>query len=163
MHIARYTMISCRRGEESERRPHPPQEEEEEEEEEAHLGEDGHADVVAAGLLDEGGQLVGGDRGGDGLLPRLGGQAHRQVLLVRQQISAGLRSSGQSGERGEERGRSLTCSLSSASSALTVPPGPGSPVSHSIPLWREPHITPNTSPPGVQENTPGPVASAPGR
>jgi len=73
----------------------------EEEEEEAHLGEDGHADVVAAGLLDEGGQLVGGDRGGDGLLPRLGGQAHRQVLLVRQQISASLRRSGQSGERGE--------------------------------------------------------------
>lgn len=60
----------------------------------AHLREDGHADVVVAGLINEGGQLVGRYWGRDGLLPRLRGQAHRQVLLVRQQIGAGLGADG---------------------------------------------------------------------
>jgi len=36
-------------------------------------------------------------------------------------------------------------------------PGPCSPVSQSIPLWREPHITPKTSPLVLKENTPVPV------
>lgn len=56
----------------------------------AHLREDGHADVVVAGFVDEGGQLVRRYWGRDGLLPRLWRQTHRQVLLVRQQIRAGL-------------------------------------------------------------------------
>lgn len=56
----------------------------------SHLREDGHADVVVAGLVDERGQLVRRYRSRDGLLPRLWGQTHRQVLLVRQQIRAGL-------------------------------------------------------------------------
>lgn len=54
------------------------------------LGEDGDADVLVAGLVDERGQLVGGQRGGDGLLPGLRRQADRQVLLVSQQVRAGL-------------------------------------------------------------------------
>lgn len=56
-----------------------------------HLSEDGHADVVVAGLVDEGGQLVRRDGSLDGFLSRLGRKTHGQVLLVRQQIRAGLR------------------------------------------------------------------------
>ncbi len=56
-----------------------------------HLSENGHADVVVAGLVDDGGQLVRRYGGGDGLLSGLRRQAHCQVLLVRQQIRAGLR------------------------------------------------------------------------
>lgn len=55
-----------------------------------HLSEDGHADVAVAGLVDEGGQLVGRDRSRDGFLSRLGRKTDGQVLLVRQQIRAGL-------------------------------------------------------------------------
>ena len=62
------------------------------------LSEHGHGDVVVAGLLDEEGELLQGDGGRDGLLPGLRGQAHRQVLLVGQQIRARL-----GGERGPIR------------------------------------------------------------
>lgn len=57
---------------------------------ESHLGEYGHADVAVAGLVDEGGQLVWRYGSSDGFLSGLGRQAHRQVLLVCQQIRAGL-------------------------------------------------------------------------
>lgn len=60
-----------------------------------HLGEYGHADVAVAGLVDEGGQLVRRYGSGDGFLSGLWRQAHSQVLLVRQQIRAGLRDGAQ--------------------------------------------------------------------
>lgn len=56
-----------------------------------HLSEDGHADVVVTGLVDEHGQLVWRDGSRDGFLSGLGGKTHGQVLLVSQQIGAGLR------------------------------------------------------------------------
>lgn len=56
-----------------------------------HLGEYGHTDVVVAGLVDEDSQLVWRNWSGDGFLSRLRRQTHCQVLLVRQQIRAGLR------------------------------------------------------------------------
>lgn len=56
-----------------------------------HLGEYGHTDVVVAGLVDEDSQLVGRNWSGDGFLSRLRRQTHCQVLLVCQQIRAGLR------------------------------------------------------------------------
>lgn len=55
-----------------------------------HLSEDGHADVVVTGLVDEDGQLVWRYRSSDGFLSWLRRQTDRQVLLVRQQIRAGL-------------------------------------------------------------------------
>lgn len=55
-----------------------------------HLREDGHTDVVVAGLVDESGQLVRRDGSGDGFLSGLRRQTHCQVLLMRQQIGAGL-------------------------------------------------------------------------
>lgn len=102
MLMARYTMISCGEGvlEGNREDGHPPPREAG-----AHLGEDGHADVVVAGLVDEGGQLVGGDGGGDGLLPGLGGQTHRQVLLMGQQIRAGLPGRAANQERERETRR----------------------------------------------------------
>lgn len=54
------------------------------------LGEDGHADVVVAGLVDESSQLVRRDGSRDGFLSGLGRETHRQVLLVSQQVRAGL-------------------------------------------------------------------------
>lgn len=49
----------------------------------SHLGEDGHADVVVAGLVNERRQLVRRNGSRDGFLSGLGREAHRQVLLVR--------------------------------------------------------------------------------
>lgn len=56
-----------------------------------HLSEYGHADVIVAGLVNESGQLVRRDGSSDGFLSGLRGEAHCQVLLVCQQIRAGLR------------------------------------------------------------------------
>lgn len=56
----------------------------------SHLGEDGQADVVVTGLVDESGQLVRRDGSRDGLLSRLRWKSHGQVLLVRQQVRASL-------------------------------------------------------------------------
>lgn len=59
-------------------------------EEVTHLCENGNADVVFAGLVDEIRQLVRRYRSRDCFLSRLGGESDRQVLLVGQQIRAGL-------------------------------------------------------------------------
>lgn len=54
------------------------------------LCEDGHAYVAVAGLVDESSQLVCRDGSRDGFLSGLGREAHRQVLLVSQQVRARL-------------------------------------------------------------------------
>ena len=56
----------------------------------SHLSENGHADVVVAGLVDESGQLVWRYGSSDGFLSGLRRQTHCQVLLMRQQVRAGL-------------------------------------------------------------------------
>lgn len=55
-----------------------------------HLCENGNADVVFAGLVDEIRQLVRRYRSRDGFLSRLRRESDRQVLLVGQQIRASL-------------------------------------------------------------------------
>ena len=61
---------------------------------------------MVAGLLDEEAELLEGDGGGDGLLSGLRGKAHRQVLLVSQQIGARL-----GGEGGQSDGAPQRTSL----------------------------------------------------
>lgn len=67
-----------------------------------HLSENGHADVVVAGLVDEGSQLVQRYGSGDGFLSGLRRQTHCQVLLMRQQIRAGLRTDRNQSEKSAE-------------------------------------------------------------
>lgn len=103
MLIARYTMISWRRTGDGLKRKTEWRtnfQGDFQVEEVTHLSEDGHADVVVAGLVDEDGQLVWRYRSGDGFLSRLRRQADRQVLLVRQQIRAGLRRDHNQSEQG---------------------------------------------------------------
>lgn len=68
-------------------------------EDETHLSEYGHADVVVAGFVDELSQLVWRDRSSDGFLSGFRREAHGQVLLVRQQIRAGLRRDGNQSDK----------------------------------------------------------------
>lgn len=56
-----------------------------------HLSENGYADVVVAGLVDQSSQLVWRDGSCDGFLSGFRRETHCQVLLVRQQIRARLR------------------------------------------------------------------------
>lgn len=56
-----------------------------------HLSEYGHADVAVTGIIDEGRELVWRNGSSDGFLSRLRRQTHCEVLLVGQQIWAGLR------------------------------------------------------------------------
>lgn len=59
-------------------------------EEVTHLCENGNTDVVFTGLVDKIRQLVRWYRSRDGFLSRLRRESDRQVLLVGQQIRAGL-------------------------------------------------------------------------
>lgn len=100
MLIARYTMISWRRGDRLKRMVGGGiRRSQVTVERVTHLSEYGHADVVVAGLVDEGSQQVWGCGSGDGFLSRLRRQTHCQVLLVRQQIRAGLRTDHNQSER----------------------------------------------------------------
>ena len=63
------------------------------------LREDGHADVVVAGLVDESCQLVRRNWSRDGFLSGLRRKTHCQVFLVGQQIRAGLQKDNRHSEK----------------------------------------------------------------
>lgn len=92
MLIARYTMISWGRMADRRGRKEIQQQGATSEGRQAvsDLCEDGHADVVVASLVDESSQLVRRDGSRDGFFSGLGRETDGQVLLVSQQVRAGL-------------------------------------------------------------------------
>lgn len=72
------------------------------------LGEYGHADVVVTGLIDESGQLVWRYGSRNGFFSWLRRETHCQVLLVCQQIRAGLPADDNQSEKDHQNGVNMT-------------------------------------------------------
>lgn len=72
------------------------------------LGEYGHADVVVTGLIDDSGQLVWRYGSRNGFFSWLRRETHCQVLLVCQQIRAGLPADDNQSEKDHQNGVNMT-------------------------------------------------------